>query len=840
MGTEMSFSQFPLTSRVERWVRWILLIAVLASAGLLYSEWFTTQALNANIDRLQRAQQANEVVLSNVKDIETGQRGYLLTGNRSYLEPYKRAKDALPAALAALEIETQTPRTVLRALIDTKLKEIDSTIAIRNQQGPEAALAAVLSDQGKEAMDAVRQRSEEIRSDINRSLQEQLSASEQRAWRFRLAFLAVLCVLIGLVILSLKLIEWTNDRRERLVRDLAEERSRLEVLLTSIGDGVIVVDESKKVTFLNPVGSEITGWTSSAAVGQPLRAVFPIKDERDGSPMEDPVDKVHRDRKPVLMANHAVLTRKDGTLVPVDDSAAPIFDNNQNISGVVMIFRDVTNRRSINKALRQWEQIFIHAGFGMAVLSPGPEPRLQQVNPAFAAMHGYTVDELKGRNYEQVVAQEVWAAKLAFLSGNDDHLITEGIHVRKDGSKFPVLSEITLVRGLDGSATYAIGYWSDISDRKRAEEDLQLSEAKYRLTADSIPQLIWTATTDGTTEYLNNKWTEQTGLTLEQANGTWVYFVADEDKDLCSDQWRKALSSGNTFQADCRIRGKQGYRWHTCRAVPVRSKDGKIIRWFGSCTDTHEQRMGAEVLRQSKRTLENVNEALKHSNIDLEQFAYAASHDLQEPLRMVKIYSQLLQAEAHGQLDGTAEAYLKFIIDGADRMEALLRDLLAYSRATAEVVPAALTNADMVLQQALANLGSLITETEAQISANGLPSVPMPEVHLLQLFQNLISNAIKYRRDGAAPRVHIDSRRTNDTIVLSVADNGIGIPPQHQESIFRLFGRLHGHDVPGTGIGLALCKKLVERNGGRIWVTSNPDGGSTFYFSLDTRGQEQL
>lgn len=836
----MPFSRPRPASRVERLVLVILLGVIAACVVLFYLEWRSTEAAAAETNRLQRALEANEVVLSYLKDIETGQRGYLLTGDRAYLEPYEQAKVALPAALDRLGAETRDPRTLLRSLIQNKITEVDLTLEVWEREGPEAALAIVRTDQGREAMEAIRRRANEIRDGITASMREETRASTLRTRGLRLAFIGVLGVLASLVIISLKALERATSRREALLNQLAEERNRLQVLLTSIGDGVIVVDEHLKVEFLNPVGADITGWDAEEAVGRHLDTVFSIKDERNGTPMETPVYKVLRDRKATLMANHAVLTRRDGTTVPVDDSAAPVFDKGQNLAGVVMVFRDVTGQRSVSRALRQWEHIFVHAGFGMAVISPRPEPTLEQVNPAFATMHGYTVEELKGKKYESVVAPQAWPAKLEFLSGNKNHLITEGTHVHKDGAQFPVLSDISLVRQPNGSVAYAIGYWSDISDRKRTESDLQMSEARYRLTADSLPQLIWTATADGTTEYLNNRWTEQTGVTLDEATkGGWLYSISPEDYATCERDWQEALRTGNPFQADCRIKVKEGYRWHTCRAVPVREASGKIVRWFGSCTDIHEQRMWSDALQQSKHALETLNEALQISNTDLEQFAYAASHDLQEPLRMVKIYSQLLQSETENLLEGRSKSYLNFIIDGADRMEALLKDLLSYSRASAELPDTQPTNSQDVLQQALANLSSLIADTEARITSEDLPIVRMPEIYLLQVFQNLISNAIKYRKPGVRPEVHIAAEQTAETAIFSITDNGIGIPQQHTEQIFRLFRRLHGSDVPGTGIGLALCKKLVERNGGRMWVSSIPDQGSTFFFSAPRIGGRQ-
>jgi PAS domain S-box-containing protein len=349
--------------------------------------------------------------------------------------------------------------------------------------------------------------------------------------------------------------------------------------------------------------------------------------------------------------------------------------------------------------------------------------------------------------------------------------------------------------------------------------------------------MIWTNLPDGETDFVNQRWEQETGLTLKETGAEgWTRILAPEDREECLTKWRHSLDSGETFQAECRLlstpRGES--RWHTCRAVPILDSGGRILRWFGSCMDIHEQKLAAENVRASKEELQLANEALKRSNMDLEQFAYAASHDLQEPLRMVGIYSQLLKEECSDKLDGQGKQYLDFATDGAARMEALLKDLLEYSRAVGPKENRFPEEIDCqeALNEALANMSTLIQETGAEVTRAALPRVHIPKVHLVQVFQNLIGNAIKYRKPTEKPMIHVDARPQDGSWIFSVRDNGIGISPQFQAQIFRIFGRLHGTEMPGTGIGLALCKKLVERAGGTIWVESQPDAGSIFYFTV--------
>ena len=233
--------------------------------------------------------------------------------------------------------------------------------------------------------------------------------------------------------------------------------------------------------------------------------------------------------------------------------------------------------------------------------------------------------------------------------------------------------------------------------------------------------------------------------------------------------------------------------------------------------------------------LKLANQALQRSNEDLEQFAYAASHDLQEPLRMVSIYSQLLHEEYGDTLDNQASSYIKFAVDGASRMSNLLRALLTYSRvANAARETFETTDAGSAAAAALLNLSTVIDDTNAAVEVGDLPTVQIPEIHLVQLFQNLIGNGLKYRKEddpgGERPTIRIAARCQSDGWCLfSVADNGIGIDEEYLTQIFGIFKRLHGQAFEGTGIGLALCQKIVERTGGRIRVESEPGKGSTFF-----------
>ncbi|MGH9582327.1 MAG: sensor histidine kinase [Bryobacteraceae bacterium] len=220
------------------------------------------------------------------------------------------------------------------------------------------------------------------------------------------------------------------------------------------------------------------------------------------------------------------------------------------------------------------------------------------------------------------------------------------------------------------------------------------------------------------------------------------------------------------------------------------------------------------------------------ASADIRQFSFAASHDLREPLRMIASYSQLLARRYRDQLDDRARSYIDQIGEGVERMGNLLDDLLSYAGLGAEEEPADSIDLNAVLAEALQNLEIAIAESGGIVAVGELPTIKGRNTHFVQLFQNLIGNAIKYRGDDP-PRIHVSAGKVNGEWRFAVADNGMGIAPEYREQIFGIFKRLHGKEIPGTGMGLAICKRVVERYGGRIWAESSPEQGATFYFTLE-------
>ncbi|MBI2954676.1 MAG: PAS domain-containing sensor histidine kinase [Chloroflexi bacterium] len=276
--------------------------------------------------------------------------------------------------------------------------------------------------------------------------------------------------------------------------------------------------------------------------------------------------------------------------------------------------------------------------------------------------------------------------------------------------------------------------------------------------------------------------------------------------------------------------------------IPFRYAGGRAA--LGNFMDIAERKRAEEELREAHDTLEQkVRERtadLARSNADLQQFAYVASHDLQEPLRAIAGYVQLLARRYQGKLDADADDFIIHAADGAARMQALIDDLLAYSRVNTQGQSLKPTDSSAVLERVLASFRLVVEKNGAVVTHDQLPTVMADASQLSQLLQNLIGNAIKFH-GKEPPRVHISAEQKGDEWVFAVRDNGIGIAPQYFERIFLLFQRLHGRArYPGTGIGLAICKKIVERHGGRIWVDSEAGKGATFYFTIPMRGDAKI
>ena len=355
--------------------------------------------------------------------------------------------------------------------------------------------------------------------------------------------------------------------------------------------------------------------------------------------------------------------------------------------------------------------------------------------------------------------------------------------------------------------------------------DQRRTEKKYELLVDNSPDLIAQVSGDGEFVMTNEAMADSFDATPGALTGTSLFdLMPEEIAAERLDLGREVIETGETRRFEDGYDGEYFHNVFVPVDLPGERETFQVIA--RDITDRKETEI------ELKETVEKLEE----SNAQLEQFAYVASHDLQEPLRMVSSYMQLLERQYADELDDDAREFIEYAVDGADRMKQMINDLLQYSRVDTRGGDFEQTDFEAVFEQARDNLQVAIAESEAEITRDSLPTVVCDESQMVMLLQNFVSNAIKYCDEGS-PRVHVTAERDGDEYVFAVSDNGIGIPEDQREEVFRIFGRLHGKDeYSGTGIGLAMCQKIVDRHEGDVWVESAVGEGSTFYFSLPVGG----
>lgn len=454
---------------------------------------------------------------------------------------------------------------------------------------------------------------------------------------------------------------------------------------------------------------------------------------------------------------------------------------------------------------------------------------IETYNKACEKMFGYALDEVVGQNIKMLMPEPYTSEHDRYLASycetGQRKIIGIGREVEgrhKNGYIFPI--ELSVSEVSVGGKRIFSGIMRDISARKWAEEALRVSESRLRALVDNTVDAIITIDEIGVIEQFNKSCEKIFGYTAEEVIGRNVKILMPEEYAHNHDQFlRNYMDTGVA-----KIIG-------IGREVKAMRKDGSVFPIDLSVAEVREQngiRFFSGIIRDIT-VRKQAEEEIFRSNTELERFAYVASHDLQEPLRMVSNFTELLNSEYGSQFDGTARQYMQFITSAARRMQDLVGDLLEYSRIGHSEEKMSPLHGDEIMQTVLQNLNSAIKSAKAQITFDNFPDIYWSPMLFTRLLQNLVGNAIKYRAPDRVSHVHVGCEDQGNQWLFSVKDNGIGIKEEYFKHVFALFKRLHGKsEYGGTGIGLAMCKKIVENAGGKIWLTSEFGQGSTFYFTL--------
>jgi PAS domain S-box-containing protein len=621
--------------------------------------------------------------------------------------------------------------------------------------------------------------------------------------------------------------------RDISVRKAAETHlAQIEALVTSSTDAIMSKTLEGIVTTWNPAAEKLFGYTEREMRGRPMALLIPPDRADEETQILAKIGKGES-----VEDFETIRRRKNGELIPISVTISPIKDAAGTIIGASKIARDISSRKAAEMHLAQMEGryrgLLEAAPDAMVVVNQRGEIVL--LNVQAEKQFGYHRDELLGQKVTNIIpvgfAERLIADDLRSAEDASTQQIGTGIELiarRKDGSEFPIEIMLSPLESTEGTlVTAAI---RNISVRKAAETHLSQMEGRYRGLLEAAPDAMVVVNQGGEIVLLNVQAEKQFGYRRDELLGQKVTNIIPVGfaERLIADDLRSAEDAstqqiGTGIELIARRKDDSEFPIELMLS-PLRNTEGILVT--AAIRDISVRKKAAEVL------LEKVDE-LNRSNEELGQFAYIASHDLQEPLRMVASYTQLLSRRYKGKLDADADEFIGFAVDGASRMQRLIQDLLSYSRVGTKGRDLTPTSSEDALQQALVNLRGSIEASGALVTHDSLPAVLADEMQLTQLFQNLIGNAIKYQNDGV-PRVHISATANdNKKWSFTVKDNGIGIDPQYFERIFGMFQRLHKRDeFAGTGIGLAICKKIVERHGGNISVDSSPGHGAAFHFAL--------
>lgn len=617
------------------------------------------------------------------------------------------------------------------------------------------------------------------------------------------------------------------------IQKLQESEERFRMLVENVKDYAIFrVDKNGYIEGWNKGAEHIKGYSANEVIGKHISIFYNAEEIERGEPEYNLNAAKVRGR----YESEGWRVRKDGTEFWADVVLTALYDDDKNLIGYVKITRDITDKKIAEEQLKQSEaqlqSIIKHAPDAVIVIDT--QSKVIQWNPKAENIFGWKAEEIIGQPLQDYIIPERYReAHLKgirhFLATGEGAVLNKTIEmeaINKEGKEFSVSLSISAPISVNGSFNF-IGFIKDITERKRSEAMLKASENFLNSVVENLPNMLFVKDAE-TLKFVrfNKAGEELLGHSRQDLIGKSDYdFFPEKQAQFFIEKDKEVIKSGKMEDiSEELVNTKKGLRTLETKKIPIYDESGRPRYLLGISNDITDR-------KKTEIELKLKSEELARSNAELEQFAYVASHDLQEPLRMVTSYVQLLEKRYKDKLDQDANEFIAFAVDGSNRMRTLIQSLLEYSRVN-RIKPFEVINTNELLEVVMHDLRDTIRANNAKIIVNELPAITGDHILIGQLFQNLISNAIKFK-GTADPEIIISGEKRTEDFLFTVKDNGIGIDKEYSNKIFVIFQRLHTKDkYPGTGIGLAICKKIVERHGGEIWLDSEPGKGSTFYFTI--------
>lgn len=671
------------------------------------------------------------------------------------------------------------------------------------------------------------------------------------------------------------LIETDLFRRARAVQEvnqsLNKERQHLRELFEQAPGFIAALSGPDHVfTLANAAYRDVVG--RSELIGKPVREALP---EVVGQGFLDLLDRVHQSGEPFVGRSVRIELKSNDSDKPderfLDFIYQPIFNHDGTVSGIFVQGHDVTDQRRIETALRESEQRFkLVAESAPVMLWMGDHSgNCVYLNRMQREFWGLDEEGVQGFTWASTVHPDdldVMVTPFAEAMEKHQSFRIEARFLRADGEYRTFQTNAQPRFGPSGEFLGMIGVNVDITETRKIEQALRESEERFRATANSIDQMIWATRPDGFHDYYNHRWYEYTGVPEGSTNGEeWAGLFHPDDQERAWEVWRKSLETGEPYHIEYRLRHRTGqYRWVLGRAQPTRDAQGRIIRWYGTCTDIHELRQMQDALQESQeQAIQSEQETrrlaailservleLDAANEEIQRFAYIVSHDLRAPLVNVMGFTSELEsvqgevehfykrvANAHPELitPTTREAVerdlteaIGFIRSSTVKMDKLINAILKLSREGRRVLAPEPIHMGQLLQGQRQSMAHQLQERNVELTIEAVPDLVSDRLAIEQVFGNLIDNAVKYLSPERRARITIRGQELGESVSYEIEDNGRGIDPKDFERIFDLFRRSGVQDQQGEGIGLAHVRALVRRLGGTISVSSRLGEGSTF------------